>query len=55
MTAPDRGQPTVYTIGHSNQPTEAFLDLLRQHGIEVVVDVRSAPYSRFVPQFNKLG
>lgn len=44
---------TIYTIGHSNQPTDAFLDLLRQHAIEVVVDVRSAPYSRFVPQFNQ--
>lgn len=44
---------TIFTIGHSNQPTEAFLDLLRQHVIEVVVDVRSTPFSRFVPQFNK--
>ena len=45
--------PTIFTIGHSNQPTEAFLDLLRQHAIDVVVDVRSSPFSRFVPQFNK--
>ncbi len=53
MMVPDVGQPTVYTVGHSNQPTESFFDLLRQHGIEVLADVRSAPYSRFVPQFNK--
>jgi uncharacterized protein (DUF488 family) len=53
MTTPDRIKPTIYTIGHSNQPTDAFLDLLRQHDIEVVVDVRSSPFSRFVPQFNK--
>lgn len=44
---------TVFTIGHSNQPAEAFLDLLRQHSIDVVADVRSSPFSRFVPRFNK--
>jgi uncharacterized protein (DUF488 family) len=49
----DSNHPTIFTIGHSNQPTEAFLDLLRQHAIDVVVDVRSSPFSRFVPQFNK--
>jgi uncharacterized protein (DUF488 family) len=31
---------------------EAFIGLLRQHGIEVLADVRSAPYSRYVPHFN---
>jgi len=30
------------------------LDLLRHYGIEMIVDVRTAPYSRFAPQFNKL-
>lgn len=45
-------EPVVYTVGHSNQSVDAFLDLVRQHGVEVVADVRSAPYSRFVPQFN---
>lgn len=44
---------TLYTIGHSNQTLEEFVDLLRQHGIEVIADVRSAPYSRWVPHFNK--
>jgi len=53
MLTPDVRQPTVYTVGHSNQTTESFLDLLHQHAIEVLVDVRSAPYSRFVPQFNQ--
>jgi uncharacterized protein (DUF488 family) len=42
----------LYSIGHSNHPLDAFLDLLRRHGIEVLVDVRSAPYSRYVPHFN---
>ena len=45
-------QPRVYTIGHSNRPVEAFIDRLRSHGIAVVADVRSAPYSRFAPHFN---
>ena len=42
----------IFSIGHSNHPLDAFLDLLRSHGIEVLVDVRSAPYSRYVPHFN---
>jgi uncharacterized protein (DUF488 family) len=44
---------TLYTIGHSNQTVEDFLALLARHGIEALVDVRSAPYSRYVPHFNK--
>ena len=43
----------VLTVGHSNHPLETFLALLRQHGVTVVADVRSAPYSRFNPQFNR--
>src|SRR5438876_7538005 len=42
----------LFTIGHSNMNIEAFLELLHQHGVEVLVDVRTAPYSRFCPQFN---
>lgn len=43
----------LYTIGHSNHTTEKFLSLLKQYGINCVADVRSAPYSRYCPQFNK--
>lgn len=43
----------VFTIGHSNHPATAFLALLRQHRVNAVADVRSAPYSRFNPQFNR--
>ena len=43
----------IHTIGHSDHTTAAFLDLLRQHGITLVVDVRSQPYSRWTPQFNR--
>lgn len=45
--------PTIYTIGHSNHPLDFFLHLLEQNGVQVVVDVRSAPYSRHVPAYNK--
>jgi uncharacterized protein (DUF488 family) len=44
---------SVFTIGHSRHSTEAFVTLLRQHTITSVADVRSSPYSRFNPQFNK--
>jgi uncharacterized protein (DUF488 family) len=43
----------IFTIGHSNQEAAAFLKLLADNSIQVVVDVRSAPYSRYAPQFNK--
>ena len=42
-----------YTIGHSNHTAEVWLALLRQHEVEVVVDTRSSPYSRYVPQFDR--
>ena len=43
----------VFTIGHSTHGLLRFMDLLRKHGITAVADVRSAPYSRFNPQFNR--
>ncbi len=43
----------IHTIGHSTHPIERFLELLAMHGIEALGDVRSAPYSRFNPQFNR--
>ena len=43
---------TIYSIGHSNQPMEAFLELLNRHSIQALIDVRSHPYSRYVPHFN---
>jgi uncharacterized protein (DUF488 family) len=44
---------TIYTIGHSNHPLERFISLLKQHGINALCDVRSDPYSRINPQFNR--
>ena len=43
----------VLTIGHSKHSQETFLALLRRHAITVLADVRSAPYSRFNPHFNR--
>jgi len=43
----------VFTIGHSNVAAERIVELLKQHGIEVLIDVRSVPYSRHNPQFNR--
>ena len=43
----------VYTIGHSNHPIEKFIELLTAHNVTAVADVRSHPYSRFNPHFNR--
>jgi uncharacterized protein (DUF488 family) len=43
----------VYTVGHSSHPYETFLGLLMGHDIEVLVDTRSSPYSKFVPHFDR--
>jgi uncharacterized protein (DUF488 family) len=43
----------VMTIGHSTRPIEEFLHLLRSHGVQRLVDVRTVPRSRHNPQFNR--
>lgn len=53
MECGPRQQTLVYSVGHSNHQTEAFVALLRQNGIAVLVDLRSQPYSRWAPQFNR--
>jgi uncharacterized protein (DUF488 family) len=45
--------PTILTIGHSNHPIGRFIALLAEAGVTAIADVRSAPVSRFSPQFNK--
>jgi uncharacterized protein (DUF488 family) len=49
------GEPKrpVLTVGHSNHALDYFVSLLRRHGVTALADVRSAPFSRFNPQFNK--
>jgi len=43
----------LYSIGHSNVAAERLIALLEQHSIRTLCDVRSAPYSRYNPQFNR--
>jgi len=43
---------TIYTVGHSNRPCEALIELLKTADIAAVADVRTSPYSRFAPQYN---
>ena len=44
---------TLYTLGHGNHPLPHLIRLLEDNGVMTLVDVRTAPYSRFNPQFNK--
>jgi len=42
----------LFTIGHSTHTIEEFIALLNAHNVRHLVDVRSIPKSRHVPQFN---
>lgn len=49
----NRGEPAaILTIGHSTRTLEDFVLLLQEHGVRLLVDVRSVPRSRANPQFN---
>ncbi|QTA83676.1 DUF488 [Desulfonema limicola] len=43
----------LYTIGHSTHTFDLFINILKNNQIDVVVDVRSIPYSQFADQYNK--
>lgn len=43
----------LLTVGHSNHEWPRFVDLIRAHGVTAIADVRSSPFSRFVPWFNR--
>ena len=43
----------LYTIGHSVYEVDDFVSLLKKNSIDTVVDVRSAPYSKFASQYNR--
>jgi len=42
----------VFTVGHSNHTMDHFLNLLQDHGVQVIVDARSQPYSKYATQFD---
>jgi uncharacterized protein (DUF488 family) len=43
----------VFTIGHSTRTIESFIRLLKAHGVQRVIDVRTMTRSRHNPQFNR--
>ncbi len=43
----------LFTIGHSNLNIDEFIRLLQLHQITAVADVRSSPYSQYLPHFNQ--
>jgi uncharacterized protein (DUF488 family) len=43
----------IYTIGHSNHEIETFINLLKTAKIDMIVDIRSAPFSKMYPHFNR--
>lgn len=44
---------TIYSIGHSNKSLDEFYEILKSQDITCIIDVRSMPYSKHTPQFNK--
>ena len=46
-------QPILFTVGHSNHSEEHFVNLLVQHAIQVLADVRTQPFSKYTPHFNR--
>jgi uncharacterized protein (DUF488 family) len=53
MAKGHHGGPALYTVGHSDHDWDGFIALLRQAGVTAVADVRSQPYSRRQPHFNR--
>lgn len=47
-----RKELPIFTTGHSNRPIAEFIELLRAHGIQQLIDIRTIPKSRHNPQFN---
>ncbi len=43
----------LFTIGHSTRPINEFIKILKAYGIEILIDIRTIPYSSFNKQFNK--
>jgi uncharacterized protein (DUF488 family) len=48
-------QMTVWTIGHSTRSIDEFLDLLAEHAIKLLIDVRRFPVSKRQAQFNEVN
>lgn len=48
-----KAKEKIYTIGHSTRTISEFVKLIKAHGVEKIVDVRTIPKSRHNPQFNE--
>lgn len=46
-------EPDFYTIGYSGRGIEEFIEVLKQSGVETLIDIRAVPVSRFKPEFSK--
>ena len=46
-------RPVIFTLGHSTRSLAELVEILRAHGVERLVDVRTIPRSRHNPQFNR--
>ena len=44
--------PQIYTIGYGNRSIQTFIQLLKKYQIDILIDVRSVPQSRFLPDYN---
>jgi uncharacterized protein (DUF488 family) len=53
VTKADDNSITIWTVGHSTRSAEEFKQLLISHSISTLVDVRTFPWSRRYPHFNK--
>lgn len=45
---------TIWTLGHGQRSFDEYVEMLSDYDIQVVVDVRSKPVTRFTPYFNRL-
>ncbi len=43
----------IHTVGHSTRPIEEFIQILKAHGVALLVDIRTIPRSRRNPQFGR--
>ncbi|HOI77863.1 MAG TPA: DUF488 domain-containing protein [Methanofastidiosum sp.] len=43
----------IYTIGHSNRKISDFISILKKFNVELLVDIRTFPFSKYVPDYNK--
>ena len=53
MTASQNAPTPIYTIGYGSRTMDQFIAGLQRYGIRYLADVRTAPYSRFKPEFSK--